>query len=145
MASCSYAKEHSSAIDLAFCDRTFGVVLRLMNELSPSVPHCRDVTEQPIRLAKAMETSVNLMGTARPRAPSILEPELRGPIGGPLSSGSLFLCMGAFPCDRCVFDPSIANSYVFCLFFFARGESSAPRCAKSLSPRPFAFIRFAQL
>ncbi len=73
------------------------MVLRLMKELSPSVPHCRDVTEQPITPAKAIKTSVILI-----------------------------FCMGAFPCGRCVFDPNIQVFCIFVGFFVFEGRSQGP-------------------
>ncbi len=101
------------------------MVLRFINELSPSVPHCRDVTEQPIIDVKANAKNIVRLF---------------------LTYSRTFVCFTrSLFVGGCVFDPNIADCYVFYFFFFARGESSAPRCAKSLSPRPFAFFRFAQL
>jgi len=49
----SYANAQRSPILRAFCESTFGVVLRVTKEESPSVPHCRLVTEQaPIVASK---------------------------------------------------------------------------------------------
>ncbi len=102
---------------LAFCESIFGVVLRLMNELSPSVPHCRDVTEQPISDVKA---------NAKNRV-------LR------------FFTRGLFV-GGCVFDPSMPDRHRFYFFFCSsRLQSLHPlRYANRVRRRAARVLVFAQ-
>ncbi len=57
----SYENAQSSAIWRVFWLIVCGVVLRFTYELSPSVPHCRDVTEQPIIANERTPISINLI------------------------------------------------------------------------------------
>ncbi len=107
------------------------MVLRFINELSPSVPHCRDVTEQPI-----IDVKANAKNTILP-AEAICRPFLHFPsrqlVFFPFFTRGLFV-------GGCVVDPNIADCYVFLFFLLLGAECTAPRCAKSLSTRPLAFF-----
>lgn len=77
-----------------------GVELRFTKELSPSVPHWREVTEQPIvRLERI--TSVRIL---------------------------VFVTRGLFV-GGCVYDPFISQLGLFCRLFFGRGRMLGSRCA----------------